>query len=216
MSERELYLVLGDVVSSREIEDKTAFQKKLHNAIETINRIYRKDIYADFKILKGIDEIGGVLLSVANSYEIVASINDYLHPDAMRFVILRGKIEIGLETQDVSQMDGPVFHKAAALMAQSRKSESLFVISVGFDEIDTLVSNIINLILAQKYNWYPHQAAVVREYRYLKNQKKVAEKLGLTQQAVSKVLKYLNWKEIAQVEQEIDSALGKYDELVNR
>lgn len=213
MSTRELYLILGDVVSSRDIEDKTAFQKKINNTIQRINHIYRNDIYADFKILKGIDEIGGVLLSVANSYEIVTFINDCLHPDAMRFVVVRGQIEIAYETQDVSKMDGPVFHKAASLMAQLRKSGSLFVIYTGNDVTDPLFSDIANLILTQKYDWYPHQVKVVSEYRYLKNQKKVAQKLGITQQAVSKVLRYVNWKEIARVEQEINLLLARYDKL---
>ena len=52
MGER-FYVVLGDVVSSRKIEDRGNLQKSIEGACRRVNSNYSRDIYADFKLLKG-------------------------------------------------------------------------------------------------------------------------------------------------------------------
>jgi hypothetical protein len=113
---RKLYVLLGDVISSRSIAEREKFQKKLEETCRYINSTYTGDIYADFKILKGIDEIGGVLSSMSKSYELINVLLENLHPNLMRFVLVFDYIDAALATMDVAKMDGPAFHKASDLM----------------------------------------------------------------------------------------------------
>jgi len=62
----KMFVLLGDIVSSRKIDDEISFQRRLESACRIINGKFREDIHADFKIIKGIDEIGGVLRSPLN------------------------------------------------------------------------------------------------------------------------------------------------------
>ncbi|MDZ4170943.1 MAG: SatD family protein, partial [Methanobacteriaceae archaeon] len=60
--EKKMYVLLGDVISSRKIKNRTSFQKNLENTYNKLNKKYEKDLFAEFKILKGLDEIGCVLI----------------------------------------------------------------------------------------------------------------------------------------------------------
>ena len=57
--------------------------------------------------------------------------------------------------------------------------------------------------------WSNHQNQVVRLYRELGRQKDVAERLGITQQAVSDILKRAHWREINRAERLIDGVLRR-------
>ena len=207
---QKLYVLLGDVISSRRIAEREMFQKKLEETCRYINAIYSSDIYAGFKILKGIDEIGGVLLTMSKSYEVINILLENLHPNLMRFVLVFDYIDTALETKDIAKMDGPAFHKASDLMHTLKKSKLMFDMSVGDKVVDTTISGQINLILLLKRNWSVKQHQIVEEYERTKNQYEVAKKLGITQQAVSKTLKRSMWKELKSIEENLNYILSEY------
>jgi hypothetical protein len=151
--EKRYYVVLCDVISSRRIKDKRAFQKKLETTCSMVNATYSWSIHAGFKILKGIDEIEGVLSNISNIYEIMALILEQLYPDSMRFVLVQDSVDIGVESRDTAKMDGPAFHKASDLMSDLKKSKLMFDMSTGYELTDTLISVEINLILLLKKYW---------------------------------------------------------------
>ena len=207
---QKLYVLLGDVISSSRISDRDVFQKKLEEACNEINASYVRDIYADFKILKGLDEIGGVLSSISNSYELLTTILERLYPDLMRFVLVLDYVDTALEARDVAKMDGPAFHKAAHSMQALKKSKFMFDISVGDNIIDTSIAGMINLTLLIKKNWTERQLQIVKEYKKGKNQAEIAKSLGITQQAVSKILNRSMWKEIKGIEGKLEYVLNEY------
>jgi len=207
---QKLYVILGDVISSRRIAEREKFQKKLEETCRYINAIYSSDIYAGFKILKGIDEIGVVLSSMSKSYEVINVLLEKLHPNLMRFVLVFDYIDTALETKDIAKMDGPAFHKASDLMHTLKKSKLMFDMSVGDKVVDTTISGQINLILLLKRNWSVKQHQIVKEYERTKNQYEAAKNLGITQQAVSKTLKRSMWKELKSIEENLNYILPEY------
>jgi len=212
---RKLYVLLGDVISSRRISDRERFQNKFEEILEKINAAYVEDIFADFKILKGIDEIGGVLSTMSNIYKIINEILEQLHPNLIRFVLIFDYIDTGMESFDISKMDGPAFHKASDTMNTLKKSKLLFEMSVSDKMIDTAIIGQINLILFTKKNWSLKQHQIVREYKSTNNQDDVAKKLGITQQAVSKTLNKVMWKEIFQIEEKLNYITADYSQKLH-
>jgi len=213
---QKLYVILGDVISSRRIAEREKFQKKLEETCRYINAIYSSDIYAGFKILKGIDEIGVVLSSMSKSYEVINVLLEKLHPNLMRFVLVFDYIDTALETKDIAKMDGPAFHKASDLMHTLKKSKLMFDMSVGDKVVDTTISGQINLILLLKRNWSVKQHQIVKEYEKAKNQYEAAKNLGITQQAVSKTLKRSMWKELKSIEENLNYILSEYTQRQSR
>jgi len=207
---QKLYVLLGDVVQSRRISDREDFQDRVEETCKKINTQYAEDVYADFKILKGIDEIGSVLSDVSNAYGIIATILEDLYPTSMRFVLVFDYIDTALKTRNITKMDGSAFHRASDMLHRLKSSKLIFDMSIGDTTIDTAIVGQVNLILLLKRNWSARQRQVVREYERTKNQSVVAESLGITQQAVSKILNRSMWKEIKVIEENLSLVLRNY------
>ena len=199
--------MLGDLFSSRQIKNSEELQKKLEKSFEKVNNIYAKDIYAKFKVLKGVDEIGGVLLNVQHVYNIIDIISDEISPNLMRFVLVLDDIDDPLETQNITKMSGVAFHKASDMMDKLKKSDLTVDIALYNKSLDKTLTDIINLIRSVKKDWSVTKHQIFKEYKETGNQYKVAEKLGITQQAVSKNLDHINWREMDEIETSLNNLL---------
>src|SRR5690606_2026221 len=115
MREKRL-IVLGDIVASRDITEKLAFQERLSAAIKKINARYFSDFHAPLKTIKGLDEFGAALNNLQNFFRIVTTPGEDLHPQLMRASLVFGYIDTGWKTRDIAKMDGPAIHKASALI----------------------------------------------------------------------------------------------------
>lgn len=208
--EQKFYVMLGDVISSRNIKDKEAFQKKLEKACVKVNKVYSRDLYADFKILKGIDEIEGVLLSIADVYEIINTIQEHIYPYSMRFVLVLDHIDTAIESRDVAKMDGPAFHCASDIIHELKRSKLMFKMHIGDEIFDKIITGEINLILMLKKSWSSRQHRIFTEYKEAGTQHETAASLGITQQAVSKALNRSMWKEISVIEEDLNHVLRTY------
>ena len=204
---QKLYVMIGDVIASRGIKDREEFRKKLEKACLDINRTFARDIYADFKILKGIDEIEGVLMNIANVYKIMDTMLDELYPQSMRFVIVFDQIDTALKSREVSRMDGPAFHKASDTIKDLKGSRLMFRLSTGDEILDKAIAGEINLIFILKKGWSSRQRRILREYMKTGTQEVVAKALDITQQAVSKAMKRSMWKEISVIEDDLNHVL---------
>ena len=204
---QKFYVMLGDVIASRRITDREIFQRKLEEACSNVNLNFVDDIYADFNILKGIDEIGGVLLNITNVYKIINTLQEQFFPHSMRFVLVFDYIDTAVESQEVSRMDGPAFHRASDILKDLKGSRLMFKMSIGDEIMEKMVTGEINLIFLLKKSWSLRQRRIIYEYRKTGNQNIVANALGISQQAVSKALNRSMWKEISGIEEDLNYVL---------
>lgn len=212
----EYYVVLGDVVHSREIEDREAFQDRLEATCQQFTARERDDVWGDFKILKGIDEFGGVLQSLENVYEVVTAFQKALRPHEVRMVVAGGSIDVGLTSWDVEKMDGEAFHRADERLEEIEDGPLSFDLLVDDDSLAQAVADEINLLLHVKRDWTDRQWEVASVRERVGTQTAVAEKLGVTQQAVSNVLSGANWPLVNEVEGRLRETLAKYEPPLDR
>ena len=206
---KKLFVLLGDVKSSREIKNRKLFQEKLIKVCNELNQEYQQNLYADFKILKGLDEIGGVLTETSSIYKIISKITNQIYPNTIRFILVRDYIDTALNSKDVTRMDGPAFHKASERMKLLKKSKTFFDMVTYNETIDSSLIIMINLMLLYKERWTKKQRQIIEEYEKTLNQKKVALKYNITQQAVSKVINNTKWKNIKDLENQLNQIIGK-------
>lgn len=112
----KFYVMMGDVIASRRIKNREVFQRKLDKICVNVNLNFAEDIYADFNILKGLDEVGGVLTNIKNVYKIMNTFLEQCYPDSIRFVLVYDYIDTAMKSHEVSRMDGPAFHKASDML----------------------------------------------------------------------------------------------------
>ena len=161
---KKLFVLLGDVKSSREIKNRKLFQEKLIKVCNELNQEYQQNLYADFKILKGLDEIGGVLTETSSIYKIISKITNQIYPNTIRFILVRDYIDTALNSKDVTRMDGPAFHKASERMKLLKKSKTFFDMVTYNETIDSSLIIMINLMLLYKERWTKKQRQIIEEY----------------------------------------------------
>ena len=96
-------------------------------------------------------------------------------------------------------------------MNDLKKSKLMFDASIDNTLVGKVIVGLINLTLAIKKQWSSRQRKIVKEYKEGLNQSEIARSLGITQQAVSKVLNRSMWREINSAEEKLNSILKEYN-----
>jgi predicted DNA-binding protein YlxM (UPF0122 family) len=199
----QVWIVLGDVVDSRSIEARQRFEADLDSVLARINQEYESEILSPFTRLKGIDEIGGVLASVASLVAIQREITLGVHPEEIRLVVVRGPVE-RVEVTDIREMDGQGFVDAAERLQAVESAGTTFALS-GFDtSTDNQITAAINLLDLVRHSWTERRVEVLQTYHDAETQTEVAAELGVTRQAISA---HLNAKSVERV-QHVESLLA--------
>lgn len=203
-------VVVGDVVASRAETDRESLRRRLDEGMAEANEAVAGDVVAPFTTLKGVDEIGGVLATPARAYPALRAIAEAVHPTAIRFAVVWGELDVGLDETDVSKMDGPAFHEADALLTDLADSGRTVALSVGADEwLERLVADQIDLLFMWKDEWTVTQADVVRQYREAGSMKAVAEQRDVSVQAVSQTLARADAARVLEIEAGLETAMAE-------
>ncbi|MHB9288917.1 SatD family protein [Halobacteriales archaeon Cl-PHB] len=184
-------VVTGDVVGSRSVDDREALRERLERGVAAANDALADDLLAPFAILKGVDEVAGVLASAAGVDRALQALGEAIHPTEMRFAVVRGTVDVGADSGVVSQMDGPAFHRADELLETLATEDRYVGLDLGAeaDSITVdLLEGLCDLLCAWKGEWTERQADLVGKYRQAESMTAVADAEGVTVQVVSKTL----------------------------
>lgn len=206
-------VVLGDVVESRKIEDREAFQKTLQTTLDTINEEFGDSVQAPFTILKGVDEIGGVLKSVHPLVTIQRRLARALHPQQIRLAAVVGEIDVNVASGDVSAMDGEAFARADGVLTELESADLTFELEGTMPVLDELLSDEINLLDMFRETWTERQVEIISKYEQLDSQKEVAESLDISPQAVSNALTKTKGAKVLRLEQRLSRTVEQYPSL---
>lgn len=207
---RRYCVVLGDVVNSRKIDDRETFQEELEAALSGINTNYRESIDAPFSILKGVDEIGGVMESVRPIADIQKSLQRAIHPEQVRLAAVIGEIDVNPGTSDIAEVDGSALSRADDVLSELESSNLTFRLDGGHSPDDDLISDEINLLDMIRADWSERQLEIISLYEQCGSQKAVAESLDVSPQAISKALRNSKGNRVLQIENRLDDVLQSY------
>lgn len=210
---RQYCVVLGDVVASRDITDRESFQKTARETFRAINDEHNSYIRADFSYIKGIDEFGGVLTSVAPVAAIQRTLSRSMHPEQLRLAAAVGEIDITMEPGNPASMDGPAFATAARVLTEIERDGDTFRLDGTEPLVDGVISDQITLLDVIRQRWSERKMEVVRASERNETQTAVAETLGITRQAVSNHLREV--RPVLRIEERLDAHLAEYPSLVS-
>src|SRR5918993_5662956 len=182
------FVLLGDVVDSRKIEDRTQFDKKLQAALEVVTKMFQNAFVLPLQVWKGLDEVAAVLQSPDELYPVLNVIQDSVAPQKFRFVLVEGVIDGMPENGDVRQADGSAFHTAAESMQVLKKEGLLLSCKTSNALWNSAYSTQVNLLLLLKEGWTERQRSIYNTYLKSGRQEEVAAALQVTQQTISKTL----------------------------
>lgn len=190
-------VIIGDIIDSKKIIDRKDVQSKFIKVLNEINNRYSKDIASKFTITLG-DEFQGLLKNRNNIIKIIFEIEMAMSPLVFRFGIGIGDITTAISFEYSSEIDGPAYHRARAMIEELESSKSQYlkrkanILISSQDqnvEIDKLLNSILSVCTALRSRWTLRQTEIIYAYlRSEENQYKAAEKLGIGQSSVNKAL----------------------------
>ena len=109
-------------------------------------------------------------------------------------------------------MDGPVWHAARNAILRAKDANALGGVFEGFgDEDDAILNGFARLLRHFREDLTETQREVVSLSRGGMNRSGIAQKLGITNQALGKHLKAAGWLVYQEGESAWKTALAKYD-----
>lgn len=203
------WVLLTDVVGSRKIKDRAKFEKVFVQAIKEANREFRDDLTLPVRGWKGLDELAAMIANPKCLYRLADMLNGMLAPAQLRLSVVKQQVDILPEDGDIRSADGPAFHEAAAQMLELKREGLLFGIWSGDEATDKPLAVSINLLLLLKEGWTGRQRDIYTAYCQTGNQEAVAQKLSVSQQAVSKTLKTIKGSQVQLLEAGLQQWLDK-------
>jgi DNA-binding transcriptional LysR family regulator len=194
------YVLLGDVVASRQVDDREQFGRRLADACAAVSDAHGDAFDAPLEPLKGVDEIGGVLTGPAVLYDVLDGLRERLHPQEIRVAVAAGEVDVGADTGEVARMDGPAFHRADELLAGLAGSPLRVALDLDAAPLDDAIADEVNLLFRLKADWTDHQRRVVDAYRTTGSQSAAAGELGVSQAAVSQALSRADYATVREIE----------------
>lgn len=194
------FVFLADVVNSRRIADRVAFDKKLQAALQAVNKKFENAFALPLQVWKGLDEVAAVLKNPFELYPIISVIQNSVAPEKFRFVLVQGHIDVVPQNRDVRQADGAAFHQAAESMQGLKKEGLLFSCKTENAVWFRAFSTQVNLLLLLQDDWTERQRSIYTAYVKSGRQEEVAAELQVTQQTVSKTLQAIKAAQVQKLE----------------
>lgn len=200
------YVVLVDLVGSRDIDDRAAFEARLDDALAHVNAAEAAHLATPLTKMKGIDEFGCVLTDMAPLPDLIPALLDRIHPTLARFGVASGGIDVGRDSDTVAEMDGPAFHRASELL-DSLERDGLYARVETDTAADGLVSGALNLLVLGREDLTDRQVEMILAYERHGTQTAAGDALGVPQQAVSEALRRANHERRRAIRADLRTAL---------
>lgn len=189
--------VIGDIRTSKALEDRGQVQDKLYRILEAINCCYENDISAKYLITLG-DEFQGLLNNGGNVFEMIEMIEREMYPVRIRFGIGVGTITTSINANMAIGADGPAYYRARNAIEilrakEKRNKKSACGIWIEGDDSDELITDLLNsvfsLMSVLRNEWTERQREIIYDFDcHGDSQEKTARRLGITQSSVQKGL----------------------------
>ena len=191
MNKNNQYIaIIGDVVGSRAIKNRSDMQKDFRSAMNSLNDMFSKDLHAQFVVTLG-DEFQGLVKRSFNPYLFFQAYHLLLGNQVeTRIGFGLGNISTTLNDKAIG-MDGSCFHQARRAI-ESMKQKNKFLEFYGF-EMNVAINVLANIVIFIKQQWTPRQLEIVNLYSGNLDQSQVAKELNISKQAVNKVLHAANF-----------------------
>ncbi len=194
-------VITADIVRSKEIRDRDYFFEIFSKKINYINKNFSYYIFAPLKIYRG-DEFQGGIKKVIRIPEFLSVIRENFYPLQFRAGIGIGSISTNIK-KDIGKIDGEALRlssQALNIIKKERERITYYKLPSEYRSLEEIINNFYTFLDLNVINRTSKQWDAIRLYRDKKNLKKVAKKLNITFQNVSKRLRAAHWSQYYQLE----------------
>lgn len=187
--------LIGDMVRSRDFagEERSQVQEDFNLFIDHLNHKYGDSLRSQFAITLG-DEFQGLLEDPSIVPDIIWEAHQWQGLPGFRLGIGFGRIDTKIPPTAIN-LDGPAFHRARAAIQRAKSEGMMGGVFAGFGEqIDIIAYGIACLLEFHVRRRSKKQLQMIDLLRHSASQIEVANKIGLTPQAVNDSKKAAGWE----------------------
>lgn len=202
------YLVLiGDIVSSRQIVQRELTQDKLNSVLVKVSQ-ENPWLVSPYTITLG-DEFQAVFSKADFVFSETMEILAAVYPQKVRFSFGVGEISTKINHDEALGMDGPAFHYARDGMDLLKKSGNLFMVNGLSDICNGLIQESLYMVSYTCRNWnFNRLRAFVSCFKNEEIQT-VADELHITDKAIYKTISAGNLQNIFRLLNEITRIINE-------
>ena len=180
-----LIALIGDMVQSRALSanDRAKAQREFAGLVKLLNQRFRKSTASKFVVTIG-DEFQGLLHTAEVIPELIWTVEADYAARQIRMGVGAGVLHTPIQASALN-IDGPVLHEARAAITFARDKRMLGGVFKGFGEQDAVLTGYAQVLRFMRSNWTDRQREVVGLLREGLTQVEIAERLGVSKQAVS-------------------------------
>lgn len=216
------YLVLiGDIISSREVERRQELQTTLEGAFQILNELRIPDTGANQASQKTL--LSPYTLTLGDEFQALYQAADHVlrdslfilesaHPHRIRFSYGVGAIETEINTQQAIGMDGTAFHEARDGIEELKgeKGDYLFSLRGISDDLNLQLSNhALRLFSNLLQGWQKNRLMVLRRQLDGISARGIADELGISKTAVYRNIYAGNLREIEDILKTITAGINR-------
>ena len=194
MQNQNLVAIIGDIIDSRNIEDRSQIQEKLNKLLRDVNIKYKEYIVSKWTITLG-DEFQVLIKPNLEIFKILDYISYKMDPIKIRFGIGLGEIYTNINYEKSVGADGPAYWNARDAIEFIHDNNNYGSSKISFkskNKNDEIINNLLNYTDWMKENWTNTQKEIL--YALLENniyseyfkQRLLAKELGISESAMSK------------------------------
>jgi hypothetical protein len=199
-------VLIGDIIASRKIKDRSSVQKQLKAAIRQLNR-KNPNLISPYTITLG-DEFQAVFDKADRLFSDITNILLALYPEQVRFSVGVGAIDTPINKQQAIGMDGPAFYLARKGIEQLKASGYLFITNGLTENQQDMVNNSLFLVSHHVCKWKPSRLTVFRLLQQGLSVADMTNQLDLTDKAIYKTIDQGELKVIQQLFLEIEKIIN--------
>jgi hypothetical protein len=181
--QRQVLALIGDIVGSRQITQRTAFNRTLQHTLTALSRAHA-GILSPYTLIG--DEIQAVFPGGAGIFADAAAILAAIHPRLMRFSFGNGILVTPINRQQATAMDGPAFYHARDGIERLRKTGSLLAVTGAEHPAAALLEATFSLVSFGMRKWNRNRKHILALQLDGQPVQVIARKLRLSEQAVYK------------------------------
>jgi len=194
-------ILTADIIRSKKITDRNLFFKLFSEKISYVNKRFSFLLLVPFKIYRG-DEFQGGIKEINKTPEFLSIIRENFYPLQFRAGIGIGSISTKIK-RDIGEIDGEALRlssQALDVIKKEKERITYYKMSPEYKSLEEIINNFYIFLDLNIINRTSKQWEAIKLYREIKNIKKVAKKLDITFQNVSKRLRAAHWSQYYQLE----------------
>jgi len=203
----QVIAVIGDLVGSRRVAQRSAFQRRLGATLKKTSAAARR-LASPYTLTLG-DEFQAVYRGGESLFADVVGIMAEIHPVRARLAFGVGELTTRINSEQALGMDGPAFHQARAALTTLKVEDRLLRIAGAEGAAWELANHVLNLLSNDLEGWSRNRLLILAGLLQGRAVREIEDGLKISRVAVYKNIRAAALDEVVGICQELGGAMDR-------